>query len=75
MSRRSFALGALAGSSTGGGYGGVTMCDPKDDSFYCKLHRFTNEIHMLLFLIMIILVPLYFIGKKTGLLNKLLNLK
>ena len=70
-SRSSFALGALAGSSTG--YGGVTICDPKDDSFYCKLHRLANEIHMLLFLIMIILVPLYFIGKKTGLFNKFIK--
>lgn len=46
MGRRSFLAGAMMG---GGNYGGVTMCDPKDDSFYCKLNRFTNEIHMLLF--------------------------
>jgi hypothetical protein len=70
MGGRSFVAGAMMG---GGHYGGVTMCDPNDDSFYCKLNRFTNEIHMLLFLIMIVLVPLYFIGKKTGLLNKFIK--
>ena len=53
--------------------GGVTMCDPKDDSFYCQLNRFTNEIHMLLFLIMLVVVPLYLIGKNTGLLNKFIK--
>jgi len=73
MSRRSFALGALAGSSTGGGhyYGGVTMCDPKDDSFYCKLHRLTNEIHMILFIIMLIAVPIYFLYKNKDKLKKI----
>ena len=39
------------------------MCDPKDDSFYCKLHRLTNEIHMILFIIMLIAVPVYFLYK------------
>ena len=68
MGGRSFVAGAMMG---GGHYGGVTMCDPKDlIVFIVNSIDLLMKIHMLLFLIMIILVPLYFIGKKTGLLNK-----
>ena len=65
MGYRSFALGTIAGSlgNTRGGYYGETLCSPTDDSFFCKLDRFTNEIHMLLFLVALIAVPIYLLVK------------
>lgn len=63
MGGRSFALGTLFGSSSGGYYGGGTVCSPDDDTFFCKLNRLTSEIHMLLFIIALIAVPIYLLVK------------
>ena len=63
MGGRSFALGTLFGSSRGGYYGGGTICSSNDDTFFCKLNRFTTEIHMLLFLVALIAVPIYLLVK------------
>ena len=65
MGYRSFALGTIAGSMghTTGGYYGGTMCSPTDDTFFCKLDRFTSEIHMLLFLVSLIVLPIYLFVK------------
>jgi hypothetical protein len=63
MGIRSFGMGSLFGSS-GMGYGGVTMCDPKDDGFFCKLNRFTSEIQMLLFIVMLVAIPGYLLWKR-----------
>tara|TARA_B100000900_G_C20160126_1_gene545561 strand:- start:157 stop:363 length:207 start_codon:yes stop_codon:yes gene_type:complete len=60
MSR--FALGTAIGGSMGGGgiYGG-TICDSTDPTFYCKMVRFTSELRMLLFILLIIFVPIYYL--------------
>lgn len=65
MGYGSFALGTVAGSlgNTTGGYYGGTMCSSTDDTFFCKLNRFTSEIHMLLFLVALIAVPIYLLVK------------
>lgn len=54
-----FLLGAMA--SGGGGMFSGTICDPKDDTFFCKLTRFTQEVRMFLFLIMLVVVPIYYL--------------
>jgi len=53
-------LGALAGGSRGGMFYG-TICDPTDETFFCKLTRFTQEVRMFLFLIMLVVVPIYYL--------------
>lgn len=65
MNKNTLTMGALVATS-GNHYGGVTVCDPKDDSFYCKLQRLTNEIHMLIFIIMLIALPVYFLYKNKN---------
>lgn len=60
MTRNSFALGAMMG---GGSYGGGTICEPGDDTFFCKLNRLTSEIHMLLFLVILVALPIYYFVK------------
>ena len=54
-----FLLGAMAGSS-GGMFSG-TICSSTDDTFYCKLTRFTQEIRMFFFLILLVVVPIYYL--------------
>ena len=59
-SGRGFLLGAVAGSGGGGMFTG-TICDPTDETFFCKLTRFTQEVRMFLFLIMLVVVPIYYL--------------
>jgi len=54
-----FMLGAMAGS--GGGMFSGTICDSTDDTFFCKLTRFTQEVRMFLFLILLVVMPIYYL--------------
>lgn len=64
-----FLGGAVVGGLSSGG-GGIygTLCDSRDDTFFCQLSRFTQSIRMILFLLTLIAVPIYFIYiyKKKG---------
>lgn len=59
MSDKAMGAGFLLGSSRG--FFGGTICSVDDDSFYCKLDRFTNEIRMILFLILLVTLPIYYL--------------
>ena len=39
-----------SGAVGSGFYGGGTICKPDDDTFFCKLSRFFNEVHMIVIL-------------------------
>ena len=60
------AAGAGAGALTSGAGGTtVTSCPPDDQSFYCKLSRFTGIVKMILFLITVIVfvIALFYLWK------------
>lgn len=58
MSRSgAIATGAMAGGG-GGAFGGV-ICSPDDDTFYCKLTRFTSEVNMVIRLLFVFILPFY----------------
>ena len=49
-------------SSYSGQFGG-TMCSPTDQTFYCKLSRFTGEAQMIFSLLFIPLLLIYYLYK------------
>ena len=54
-----FLLGSMAGG--GGGMFSGTICDSTDDTFFCKLTRFTQEVRMFLYLIFLLVIPIYYL--------------